>query len=212
MSRLIVVSPHLDDAVFSCGTLIHAHAVAEQPPLVVTVFAGVPPPGLLTNLDAAAGFTSSADAMAVRRIEDTHALAYLGAEPLHLDLLDAQYNVGPDAMTGEQRRNAVRDALEGIYEGRGKQTIVAPVGIRHVDHQHVASACRAYADYWYEELPYRVLWPDLAAEPLAAFTAPAWVILPSCAAKEQAVRQYRSQIGDGDPGPELAESERYHRL
>ena len=39
----VYLSPHLDDAVLSCGGLIHRQVVAGQRPLVVTIFAGTPP-------------------------------------------------------------------------------------------------------------------------------------------------------------------------
>jgi hypothetical protein len=52
---MLVVSPHLDDAVLSCGRWLAAHPGT----LVVTVFAGVPSNGnRLTDWDARCGFSN----------------------------------------------------------------------------------------------------------------------------------------------------------
>ncbi len=197
--RLVVVSPHLDDAIFSCGTLLAAAALVE-PPLIVTVCAGVPEEGLLTSLDGQAGFESSADAVRVRREEDIAAAAALGAYVLHLDVLDGQYSDDER----EERSRSIERALRVVLELDG--TIVAPVGIRHADHQAVAFACEQHATWRYAELPYRALWPDLVP-PLPE----RYRTLPSCEAKAEAIRCYRSQLGDGPPGYELSLAERYYR-
>jgi LmbE family N-acetylglucosaminyl deacetylase len=61
---LLVISPHLDDAVFSCGQLLEVHPGAT----VVTIFAGRPPPGTpLTDWDSAAGFGPGEDPIGRRR-------------------------------------------------------------------------------------------------------------------------------------------------
>ncbi len=59
--------------------------------IVVTVFAGAPEPGFVTDLDRAHGATESAAWVHRRRREDQAALALAGRTPLYLDLLDAQF-------------------------------------------------------------------------------------------------------------------------
>ncbi|PLP97938.1 hypothetical protein CYJ10_24370 [Cupriavidus pauculus] len=82
---LTVISPYLDDAVFSCGGLI----AAAMDPVVVTVFAGVPEAGTAPpKWGRAAGFDDALQAVLRRRHEDARALARLGARPEWLDLLD----------------------------------------------------------------------------------------------------------------------------
>src|SRR5438093_8638643 len=89
---VLVLSPRLDDAVFSCGGLL-----AElQDPVVTTVFAGFPPPALpLQEWDAACGFCSGGEAVTARREEDDAALRVLCACPEHLDFLESQYGASP---------------------------------------------------------------------------------------------------------------------
>ena len=61
---MVVISPHLDDAVFGCGRLL-----ASRPgSIVVTLFAGVPDDaGQLTDWDARCGFTTAGEAVWARR-------------------------------------------------------------------------------------------------------------------------------------------------
>ena len=72
---IVVVSPHLDDAVLSCGGILALAARRRERSVVVTVF------------------TEGADHER-RRAEDREALAIVGAEPLHLRLLDAPDRLG----------------------------------------------------------------------------------------------------------------------
>jgi LmbE family N-acetylglucosaminyl deacetylase len=86
MPCVVVLSPHLDDAVLSAW-----HAVAAGGTTVVTTFAGIPRDGFVTDLDRAHGARDSAAWMRRRRAEDRDALAVGSASPVHLDLLDAQF-------------------------------------------------------------------------------------------------------------------------
>src|SRR6266487_3414977 len=44
-SRHIFLSPHFDDAIYSCGGTLGVQVNCGLHPLVITVFAGTPPPG-----------------------------------------------------------------------------------------------------------------------------------------------------------------------
>ncbi len=74
-----VLSPHLDDAVFSCGVLSCGDLIAASGEAVVaTVCAGVPPSAeTLTEWDAVCGFGSARQAITARREEDRAALSTL---------------------------------------------------------------------------------------------------------------------------------------
>src|SRR5437773_641965 len=62
LERLLVLSPHLDDVVISCGGLLRAHRGAT----VVTLFAASPPAYTdpLNEHDTACGFEPGDDTMA----------------------------------------------------------------------------------------------------------------------------------------------------
>lgn len=128
---LTVISPHLDDAVFSCGALI----AAARDAVVVTVLAGIPDAGTgLPDWDRAAGFASATQAVANRRREDARSLATLGARPEWLQFLDGQYG----------RRQHAEAIMAGLAASPALQrggTVVAPMGLFHSDHILVSQAC-----------------------------------------------------------------------
>lgn len=145
----VVLSPHLDDAVWSTFGLL-----AGEPRLrVVNLFAGIPPAGTMTDWDRTCGATDSADHVRARRAEDVRALAVLDIEPVDLDLLDQQYRDG--------RAEALEDVLTAIDRAVPAACAVhASAGIgRHPDHVRAREAALAlaregmpaflYADYGY---------------------------------------------------------------
>jgi LmbE family N-acetylglucosaminyl deacetylase len=83
----VVISPHLDDAVLSAWSVLSS----SEPIRVVTVYAGIPAPGFVTDLDRAHGAHESAAWLRRRRAEDIAALALADCEPVHLDLLEVQF-------------------------------------------------------------------------------------------------------------------------
>lgn len=151
--RLLIVSPHLDDAVLSCGALLAAAPAS----CVVTVFAGAPPASLATtDWDRACGFTDGRTAMRERRAEDRNALQQLDATPLWLDFLDAQYGATPEPAE-------IALALHTSIEQQRPDAVLIPLGLYHSDHVLVHLAAletRPLAEdgvAWlaYEDVPYR---------------------------------------------------------
>lgn len=94
-ARPVYLSPHLDDAVLSCGGLLQQQRALQ--PLVITLFAGVPDYGLLSPFAAAQHrcWGEPADPIGQRRGEDAAALALLGAAYEHWDYLDCIYRRDP---------------------------------------------------------------------------------------------------------------------
>ena len=197
LHRLLVVSPHLDDGVFSCGQLLAAHPGSH----VLTVFAGVPPPEVaLTEWDAQCGFDSSEQAMASRHHEDREALARLGARPVWLSFLDSQYGRTPAATEIEA---ALRPAVEAL----APDAVLLPMGLFHSDHALVHDAClrlmrRGTTELWlaYEDALYRRM-PGLLQQRLAALGKAGICATPATpartgalSAKQRAVQAYASQL------------------
>ena len=194
-ARLFVVSPHLDDAVFGCGRLLRRYPGAT----VLTVFAGSPPATLpLTEWDRAAGFGARDDVIARRREEDRRALTLLGARPLWLDFLDAQYGATPPV-------EEVAAAIARELEHAGADQPVMPLGLFHSDHALVHAACvsllrRGGSWLAYEEPMYRLV-PDLLDRRLAELRAAGIAVAFTgslCATpsepKHAAVAAYASQL------------------
>jgi LmbE family N-acetylglucosaminyl deacetylase len=193
----VVLSPHLDDAVLSCGQLL----AARPGSMVVTVFAGAPRQRRVrTPYDVGCGFRCSVDAVRARRAEDATACAALHARFVHLDWLDGQYRaepVGRDALAVSVR--------EAVHRDDEDPAVFAPLGVGHADHDAVSDAALAadIRDLWlYEELPTRVLNPELAHARLKTL-GERGVVLDFTArevgpveAKEGAMAAYVSQTHD----------------
>ncbi|MCA1725310.1 MAG: PIG-L family deacetylase [Thermomicrobia bacterium] len=160
---VMVVSPHLDDAVFGCGQLL----AARPGSVVVTVFAGAPPTyETVTEWDALSGFRPGDDVMAARRDEDARALAHLDARPIWLGFCDSQYYHSPTVPE-------IARALEQAINQSNLRAVFIPLGLFHSDHHlaHTAAleVLRHHADHtWfaYEEAMYRKI-PNIVAERIA---------------------------------------------
>lgn len=169
MRSALIVSPHLDDAVLSCGQFL-----AGRPDVIVaTVFAGIPEDTITTAYDRKCGFELSHEAMATRRREDEVAVMLLGGQHVHLPHLDDQYQLY-DSRGGEPPENqvaTVAKSLRNVVRKFRPEFIVGPVGIQHPDHEVVRDAVLTLDEdvplYLYEELPYRVNTPELVAPVLA---------------------------------------------
>ena len=172
----IYLSPHLDDAVFSCGGRIHGE-LAEGLSVLIATVATAPAPARLSRY--AARFHRRGglgeDAMEARRQEDREAAGALGAEVLHLGVPDAMYRVDPETgrplypgllsllgrpRPGDTLRPLLRQALDELPEG---DLLLLPFAIGgHVDHRltrgiaETVCADREVA-YW-EDFPYLRRW------------------------------------------------------
>jgi LmbE family N-acetylglucosaminyl deacetylase len=199
--RHVYLSPHLDDAVLSCGGGIDLHSASGARALVMTVFAGEFGGGELSPF-ARLQHTYWGDPpqpMALRRAEDRAALTLLDAEARHLDYLDAVYRAGPDGEwlysreevlwqrvhpsdpMGQRGAQALADRLADQLPPRDQTTVYAPLGVgQHVDHQIVHAAARrllemGYQVAFYEDYPYAEK-PGATAAGVAAAGAGRWRI------------------------------------
>ncbi|MGN6666628.1 MAG: PIG-L deacetylase family protein [Trinickia sp.] len=214
-----IVSPHLDDAVFSCAMLLASHPGS----IVCTVFCGAPVPAQHTPWDRLAGHRDSSDALRARIAEDERALAIVGARAIRLPFFDSQYGSTPSI------EELVR-AIAHAWRRSGSARFVAPLGLYHSDHVRVGDACRSLLRtqrppnaLFYEDALYRAM-AGVAREryvaieregyALRALDAPSAASLRrpgAAAAKWRAVHAYRSQLralDDAHPH-DLVEPERY---
>jgi LmbE family N-acetylglucosaminyl deacetylase len=177
--RHIFLSPHLDDVVYSCGGTLGVQVSTGIHPLVITVFAGVPPvtielSSLAAEIQRDMGFRQNAQiAISTRRDEDARALDYLKADYLWLDYLDAIYRGTPAYYTDNRQLMSgdvhpgdlwidreLAENLVALHERLPDTVWYAPLGVgRHVDHQIVSSAIdrliqRGANVKLYEDFPY----------------------------------------------------------
>lgn len=154
---MLILSPHLDDAVLSCWHLLAGPGEAT----VLNVFDGTPPDGTpLPWWDTLTGASDPVTRMAERRAEDARARAELGRDAISLGLLDAQYRAEPASAADLARRLSAR-----VAEGA---VVYAPAGIEgcHADHLAVRDAAIALAGEGrrlrlYADLPHAIRcgWP-----------------------------------------------------
>lgn len=201
----LVVSPHLDDAVLSCGEMIAEVAST----VVLTVFAGVPA-GFegLTGWDRISGFQNAQQAVAARRGEDRAALDILLAQPCWLDFCDGQYARSPSLAL-------LACGLDEVLAREAPATVVIPAGLGHPDHilahQALLMARRHHLDKtWlmYEDALYRRT-PGLLQQRLRALMDAGIEATPLPGAangatqlKSRAVECYRSQLLALSKGPD----------
>ncbi|HEY1608923.1 MAG TPA: PIG-L family deacetylase [Paraburkholderia sp.] len=217
-----VVSPHLDDAVFSCGMLLSTHPGS----VVCTVFAGEPRKRLVTPWDTAAGFADSHEAMHMRWREDHHALSLCGARAVRLSFLDSQYAALPEPAE-------IAEGIASAWRESGIERLIVPLGLHHSDHLATAEGCalllregRLRACIAYEDALYRTH-PGIVREKreLLARAGVSTRPLPedvlgkrsgtaAAVAKRHAVRAYGTQLRALDDAYpyDLAEPERFWLL
>ena len=204
LERIVVVSPHPDDAVLSCGQLLARHAGAT----VITVFCGSParypdPPNRWSQLS---GFAPGEDSSATRREEDRRALAHLGATPVHLDLVEADLQPNQPAATVDE----VAEAIEGPLRSLDPTLVLLPLGLANPEHVAVHAAVLAVRSAWpegdgpgwiaYQDLAYHHIPGILAWRVSRLFRSGLWPtpvampLDPTDAAKRTALAEYESQV------------------
>jgi LmbE family N-acetylglucosaminyl deacetylase len=135
LARIVVVSPHLDDAVLGCAHVLRAHPGAT----VLTVFAGRPPeyPTPMERWDSICGFVAGDEVHQVRRAEDAAALALFDATPVWLDFVEHSYLDRADWVCAPQ----IVDGLEEALRALDPTAVFAPFGLGNPDHDATHEAC-----------------------------------------------------------------------
>jgi LmbE family N-acetylglucosaminyl deacetylase len=132
--RLLVISPHLDDAVFSCEALLKFASDVS----VFTIFGGDAPEGApVAEWDLQCGFSPEANVMEARRNEDAQALGVLGAVPIWGTELQEGYR--EDTPDEAEVTKLIVDAIAT----NSPSHVVFPLGLSHRDHLLVAAATGA---------------------------------------------------------------------
>ena len=169
MPTALALSPHLDDAAFSCGGLLAALAGGGWRTVMATIFtASVPDPAgfaLACQLDK--GLGAEVDYMALRREEDRAAALALGIEaPVWLPFAEAPhrgYGSAPalfaEVLAGDDVLPRLADAVSGLLAGLGPDLLLAPQAIGgHVDHVQLVRAVERAAPgapiLWWRDFPY----------------------------------------------------------
>ena len=210
----LLLSPHFDDAAFSCGGTAATLATRGWDVVVATAFTRPvhPASGFALDCQRDKGLDDAADYMALRRVEDEAACLSLGARAVLLDLPEAPnrgYGSAAALFAAPLPHDTVAEPLRlllaELVAAEQPDLLLAPQGCgRHVDHlQLIAALLDLPAPLpplgFYRDTPYVIR--DAAAEPdrrVAALAArPVVVPLDHDArtAKQRAVGCYRTQLG-----------------
>jgi LmbE family N-acetylglucosaminyl deacetylase len=227
----IYLSPHLDDAVLSCGGLIFQERRADLSVLVLTPLAGaalwdgVPSP-IIADLHSRWELEAISNPVAARKAEDREALSVLQADVLHWEWPECVYRRHP---TSGDFLYPTEESLWGTVHSAEKYLVteiaqnladlpLAPAGRiyvpltvgNHVDHHLVRQAAETWGApqgqmVYFEEYPYAER-PEALATVLKDRKSWQAEIVPLDAAaldaKAAAVACYRSQISTFFAGEE----------
>ena len=220
MPTALALSPHLDDAVFSCGGLLARLAQGGWRVVMATLFTGsvADPKGFALACQLDKGLPAEIDYMALRRDEDAEAAAALGiAPPVHLPFREAPhrgYGAASELFSETRADDGIAadlaPAIADLIAEKNPDLLLAPQAIGgHVDHVQAVRALRCLDPrtpiLWWRDFPYTVR--DAAPrEPLAALFAelPGRTVTlgPDAQARKRAAcAAYASQIGFQFGGP-----------
>jgi LmbE family N-acetylglucosaminyl deacetylase len=201
-ARVLVFSPHFDDAAMGAGHLLLAHPGST----VCTVFAGPPDhyPDEPTEWDALGGFVRGDDVVAIRREEDLAALEVLGAHHRWLEFVDHQYLPPDERATTDN----LAPALAAVVDEVAPTAVVLPLGLANPDHVvtheagvQIARARPDLAWFAYEDAGYKHIPGMMAWRVSKLFRSDLWptpMIVPTRqdhARKRAAIECYASQLG-----------------
>lgn len=212
----LALSPHLDDAAFSCGGTLARLAQSGWRVVVATVFTrSVPnPTGFALACQTDKGIAADIDYMALRRAEDAAAMAWLGVEPLWLDFPEAPHRgygsaaeLFGDVSAGDEGdvggvKSSLAASIRMLLTELVPRIVLAPQAIGgHVDHRLLVQAIEGLvcnvSTLWWRDFPYSAR--PQARQPLAEHFRTLDEICVDAAATEgprnRACAAYESQLG-----------------
>lgn len=213
----VFLSPHYDDAIYSCGGTIASLVAGGDRVRVLTIMSAKPTHFPQTPLVETlhSRWDTGEDAVQIRRQEDESALAQVGADGVYFPLADCVYRtydgvaLYPDESALWGNIHPYDEALPRLrYNGNAythhATRVYAPLGVgNHVDHRIVREwaigLLRAgenvlfYTDYPYMRDEALI---QMALEQCALQLVPFWQRLSEgdLAIKLKAMRSYRSQM------------------
>lgn len=187
---IIVISVHADDGIFSCGEFIARHAKADEVQ-VLSLCSIVPPTA------------SAEDGEWQETLNEEHrrACVSLGAKATFAGFSDGKFHVRRDMQQTMM-------SLQRIVAMERPTHVLIPMGIHHPDHVFFAMAAWRGLDGLgarlavFEDLPYRVMYPEEAAVLRESYKTRYSAELESAAngglieQKLAACRLYESQWGE----------------
>ncbi len=216
----LALSPHLDDAAFSCGGTLALLAREGWAVTVCTAFTlSVPnPTGFALACQTSKGLPPEADYMALRRAEDAEACARLRTRPLWLPLPEAPHRgyadsaalFGPVRADDRAHLDLAAILAREVFAPPLPDLVLAPQAVGgHVDHVQLVRALRLALPpgapvLWWTDFPYAVRPHSHPARPFGAAMAalPERRVAGDAAARLAACAAYATQLGFQFGGPD----------
>ena len=169
----VYLSPHFDDAAYSCGGLIWEQVQQGDRVSILTICAGTPPPGPISDYAQSlhTRWATGLEAVDVRAEENRYSSQILGAKVINLNIPDVIYRRSPadgspicasDADLTAELRPEEGPLIDKLIDQLDKKIplnseITSPLALGgHVDHRLVRAAverlgrpARYYADFPY---------------------------------------------------------------
>ncbi len=202
MPHALALSPHLDDAAFSCGGTLARLVQLGWAVTICTVFTRsiLGPKGFALACQTDKGLPPEVDYMALRRTEDAAACDALGAEPLWLDWPEAPHRGYGDAaaLFGAPLHDDPAHGLAAALADLKADLVLAPQAIGgHVDHVLLVHAVlqAARPAMWWTDFPYAMR--SATAQPFEDSMAQLSVcaVHGDARARLAACASYRTQLG-----------------
>ena len=217
----VIISPHFDDGIFSCGGTAHQLSAAGDALTIMTIMGGLfdgPLPDTPILADLHRRWEAGQSPLRQRQLEDERAAGSIGVEVMHVPLQDCVYRLAGDLPLYPSEESLFGDVHAADYAPRLLQgiqipeldsaaTVYLPLGVgHHVDHQIARdwgmtqardipdkAALRFYAEFPYSNA-------DRSTEAaIADFGLPleqhdTWLSEADMRAKIAAIACYQSQI------------------
>lgn len=211
----VFLSPHLDDAVLSCGGLIADLVQFGHTAEIWTICAGDPPPVPLSPLAQSlhARWGTGDNPIEARREEDRRSCAILGAATRHFSIPDCIYRRNPTTgapliLKNEELFQPLPEVEYPLASDLSRQLIllqpessrlISPIALGgHIDHHLVRRAAEMSGQplLYYADYPYSIQ----SSEDQEKWIDPGWkkyhqpVSMESLAKWQAAIAEHRSQI------------------
>ena len=217
----VIISPHFDDGIFTCGGTAHQLSAAGHAVIVMTIMGGLydgelPKTPILADLHRR--WEAGENPLRRRQLEDEQASRVIGVDFMHVPLPDCVYRVAGDLALYPSEESLFADVHPADYAPRLLQgiqipeletaaSVHLPLGVgHHVDHQIARDwgmtqardvpdkgALRFYAEFPYSNADRST---EIALAEFGMALEPADIVLSEAdmRAKIQAIACYQSQI------------------
>ena len=213
-NRWVYLSPHLDDAVLSCGGIIFEQRKAGISVEIWNWMSGIPPGNaplsdLARSVHSEWGLVSAKEVLSLRLAEDRLAALRVDASPRYFDFLDCIYRrdengtalYDEDIFTPPHPADRVLvDKIAALIKEnlRPNDILISPLTIgNHPDHVIIRRAAEktGHPLLYYADMPYMLRHPEQLAEMMANLSAEVYPVTEEgLLVWQEAASAYASQL------------------